>query len=76
MSPDMQAAMLKQLREVLRQTENVGERFATEARRIHHGDAPERPIRGVATQQERQSLAEEGIAVAPIPALLDDDRLQ
>ncbi|GAA0489450.1 MULTISPECIES: DUF1178 family protein [Pigmentiphaga] len=76
MSPDMQAAMLQQLRELLRRTENVGERFATEARRIHHGDAPERPIRGVATQEERQSLAEEGIAVAPIPALLDDDRLQ
>ncbi|MPS26695.1 DUF1178 family protein [Pigmentiphaga sp.] len=76
MSPDMQAAMLQQLREALRQTENVGERFATEARRIHHGDAPERPIRGVATQEERRSLTEEGIAVAPIPALLDDDRLQ
>jgi len=71
-----QAAMLQQLRQVLRQTENVGDRFATEARRIHHGDAPERPIRGVATREERQSLTEEGIAVAAIPALLDDDRLQ
>ncbi|VCU72255.1 hypothetical protein PIGHUM_04354 [Pigmentiphaga humi] len=71
-----QAAALQHLREVLRKTENVGERFAAEARRIHHGDAPERPIRGVATHQEQQSLAEEGIAVAAIPAMLDDDRLQ
>ncbi|OVZ63759.1 hypothetical protein CDO44_03200 [Pigmentiphaga sp. NML080357] len=72
----MQAAMLQHLRQLLRQTENVGERFAAEARRIHHGEAPERPIRGVATHEERQSLAEEGIAVAAIPALLDDERLQ
>ena len=72
----MQAAMLQQLREVLRQTENVGERFAAEARRIHHGEAPERPIRGVATHEEQQSLVEEGIPVAAIPALLDDERLQ
>ncbi|MDX3905695.1 MAG: DUF1178 family protein [Pigmentiphaga sp.] len=72
----MQAKALQHLRQLLRQTENVGERFAAEARAIHHGDAPERPIRGVATPEERKSLAEEGIAVTPIPALLDDDRLQ
>ncbi|MBX6317861.1 DUF1178 family protein [Pigmentiphaga sp.] len=72
----MQAAMLQHLRQLLRQTENVGERFAAEARRIHHGEAPERPIRGVATYEEQQSLVEEGIPVAAIPALLDDERLQ
>jgi hypothetical protein len=74
--PEAQAQVLTHLRQLLRQTENVGERFATEARRIHEGDAPERPIRGVATPQERQELAEDGIAVMPIPDVLDDDRMQ
>lgn len=74
--PQMQAQMLRQLREMVRQTENVGDQFAREARRIHHGDAPERTIRGVASAQERRELVEEGIAVAPIPALLDDEHLQ
>jgi hypothetical protein len=75
-SAAMQAQFLQHLRQVIRNTENVGTQFADEARRIHHGDAPERPIRGVATADERQSLTDEGIAVAPIPALFDDDRLQ
>ena len=74
--PEAQAQVLSQWRQLLRQTENVGERFATEARRIHEGEAPERPIRGVATPQERQELAEDGIAVMPIPDVLDDDRMQ
>ncbi|NYE21944.1 DUF1178 family protein [Pigmentiphaga litoralis] len=75
-SAAVQAQMLQHLRQVIRNTENVGTQFADEARRIHHGDAPERPIRGVATADERQSLTDEGIAVAPIPAMFDDDRLQ
>lgn len=76
MPADVQAELIKQFRNMVRQTENVGDQFADEARRIHHGDAPERAIRGIATPRERQSLAEEGIAVAPIPAMLDDERLQ
>jgi hypothetical protein len=75
-SAALQAQFLQHMRQVIRNTENVGTQFADEARRIHHGDAPERPIRGVASADERQSLTDEGIAVAPIPALLDDDRLQ
>lgn len=72
----MQAELIKQFRHMVKQTENVGDQFADEARRIHHGDAPERAIRGIATPQEQRSLADEGIAVAPIPAMLDDERLQ
>jgi hypothetical protein len=60
----------------VRSTENVGERFAAEARRMHAGEIEERAIRGTATPQERESLAQEGIAVMPIPDFLDDDRLQ
>ncbi len=46
----------------------VGEGFADEARAIHDGDAPDRPIWGEATPQEAKSLAEEGLPVAPLPA--------
>ncbi|MEN9419780.1 MAG: hypothetical protein RI988_3401 [Pseudomonadota bacterium] len=69
---DPQAAWLHAVREVLRQTEDVGERFPEEARRIHFGEARERGIRGVASPEERQALREEGIEVMalPLPAAL------
>ena len=72
----MQAAVLRQIREMIRKTENVGPRFAEEARRIHEGDADERPIRGTATAEERIALSEDGIDVMALPDFLDDDRLQ
>ena len=63
----MQAAWLQMVRRVLAQTEDVGERFADEARRIHHGEAAERGIRGQATPEQTEALLEEGIAVMPLP---------
>ena len=72
----MQAEMLQHVRKVLRETENVGERFAEESRRIHYGESEKRAIRGVATIEECHELAEEGISVVPIPDFFDDDRLQ
>ncbi len=72
----MQAVVMRQVRALLRNTENVGPRFAEEARRIHEGDADERPIRGTATPEERESLAADGIDVMALPDFLDDDRLQ
>jgi hypothetical protein len=48
-------------------TENVGSRFAAEARAIHEGQAPERAIRGEASQKEARALAEDGIPVVPLP---------
>lgn len=47
--------------------EDVGPRFAEEARRIHAEEAPERAIRGQATPQERQALRDEGIEVWALP---------
>ncbi|HEY6239782.1 MAG TPA: DUF1178 family protein [Burkholderiales bacterium] len=52
---------------MLLNTENVGERFPDEARRIHRKEAPQRSIRGVATGEETRELLEEGIAVMPLP---------
>jgi hypothetical protein len=48
-------------------SENVGRDFAREARRIHDGDAPQRPIIGEARWTEARELIEDGIAVAPLP---------
>ncbi len=63
----LQAAWLDLARKIVAQTEDVGTRFAEEARRMHHGEAEERAIRGQATADEAVQLLEEGIAVVPLP---------
>ncbi|MCK9508843.1 MAG: DUF1178 family protein [Pigmentiphaga sp.] len=72
----LQAEAFRQLRAYINASENVGDRFVDEARKIHLGDAPERAIRGTANEEERRSLAEDGIQVAPIPDWLNDEKLQ
>jgi hypothetical protein len=73
----MQALFLKMAREIVANTEDVGERFADEARRIHYKEAPERGIRGVTSKDEADALEEEGIQVMPMPfAKLLKDPLQ
>lgn len=62
----LQALWLQFARQVVANTEDVGGRFATEARRMHHGEIPERAIRGQASSQEASALLEEGIAVLPL----------
>ncbi|WER44870.1 DUF1178 family protein [Cupriavidus sp. WKF15] len=62
----LQAAYLKAVRQVMAQTEDVGDRFAEEARRMHYDEAPERGIRGSASPEEVQALAEEGIETIPL----------
>ncbi|NPT43778.1 DUF1178 family protein [Paraburkholderia sp. 1N] len=64
---EMQARVMRALREVLEKTENVGDRFAEEARRIHYNEAPARNIRGVTTPEDAKALVEEGIEVMPLP---------
>jgi hypothetical protein len=56
--------MRKQVEE---NSEYVGTNFATEARSMHLGDAPERAIFGEAKPEEAKSLIEDGIPVAPLP---------
>lgn len=63
----LQARWLQVVREVIANTEDVGERFADEARRIHYGETAERAIRGQASADERAALREEGIEVHPLP---------
>jgi hypothetical protein len=63
----LQKAWLKMVREVMANTEDVGEKFAEEARKIHYGETEERHIRGQASREETEALIEEGISVLPLP---------
>jgi hypothetical protein len=60
------------IQEIRASSEDVGERFHEEARRIHYGEAEARGIIGQASPVEVKSLIEEGIEIAPLPVLPDD----
>jgi hypothetical protein len=63
----LQSAWMKAVRHVLDHTDDVGERFAEEARKIHYGEIDERAIRGRATPEEARALHDEGIEVMSLP---------
>ena len=63
----LQAALLKMVRHVVANTEDVGNSFPEEARKMHYGEAKQRNIRGHATPEETEELIDEGIAVMPLP---------
>ncbi len=63
---EMASVGLKLIKRILANTDDVGDKFAEEARKIHYGEVDERGIRGKATLDETQSLIEEGIAVMPL----------
>ena len=69
--PDAQTAMqtqwMRAVRHLMDQTEDVGERFPEEARRIHYGEIEQRGIRGQATREAADALREEGIEVFSLP---------
>ena len=64
------AELVAKLREVVRNTENVGRRFPEEARKIHYEEAPARAIRGQASKEESAALEEEGIDFSTLPDFL------
>ena len=65
--PDLQTMWMEAVRHAMANTEDVGERFAEEARRIHYGESDSRGIRGVASAAEREALHDEGIDVLSLP---------
>lgn len=73
---EAQRKLLDEMREISRKVKEnadyVGDRFAEEARKIHHGETEERGIYGEATQQEISSLVEDGVEVMPLPVLTED----
>jgi len=58
---------MKMVKHVIANTEDVGQNFADEARKMHYGESEERHIRGQASMEETQDLLEEGIEVLPLP---------
>lgn len=75
MNPE-QAENIRKIREMVSairaSSEDVGERFAEEARRIHYGESDPRGIVGRASRSEARELVEEGIAFAPLPTFPGD----
>lgn len=65
----LQARWIQAMRHLMANTEDVGERFAQEARAMHQGETDARAIRGQASREETLALLEEGIDVLPLPAL-------
>lgn len=65
---EMVAALHRHVRE---NAEHVGERFAEEALKIHHGETEERAIYGQATPEDARMLHEEGVDFLPLPGLPD-----
>jgi hypothetical protein len=63
----MMAKMMAAQQRMLEKSEDVGGRFASEARAIHEGEADNRLIHGQATIEEAKSLADDGVPVAPLP---------
>lgn len=63
----LQAALLKIVRHVVANTEDVGSSFPEEARKMHYGETEHRNIRGQASPQETEALLDEGISVLPLP---------
>ncbi|HEY1058858.1 MAG TPA: DUF1178 family protein [Limnobacter sp.] len=68
--------MAKQaIQALIRHSEDVGDRFAEEARKIHYDEAPIRAIRGQASPEEFEELRDEGIDIIALPHLPQEDDL-
>ncbi|MDQ6703027.1 MAG: DUF1178 family protein [Pseudomonadota bacterium] len=59
-------------RRIFAKADDVGSRFAVEARKIHNGLVPERPIHGQASIGDARALIEEGVPVLPVPPSPDE----
>ncbi|WP_150428885.1 DUF1178 family protein [Dechloromonas sp. CZR5] len=58
---------------IVANSEDVGQSFAEEARKIYYSEAPERPIRGQASADECEELRNEGIQILSLPAVKEED---
>jgi len=66
---EAEAALAALRRHIEETSDYVGVNFVTEARAIHDGDAPQRPIHGEARADEARKLIEDGVQVALLPFL-------
>jgi hypothetical protein len=64
---------LRELRDhLVKNAENVGQRFPEEARKMHYGETEHRSIYGVASPKDAKALHDEGIEFSPLPVLPDE----
>lgn len=68
----LMAALKEMSRQVRENAENVGDKFAEEARKIHFGETEARGIYGEATPEEARDLIEDGVEFMPLPVFPDD----
>lgn len=67
-------ALYRQLiQTIVSHSEDVGHSFADEARKIHYNKAPQRPIRGQASEDECEALRDEGIQILNLPLPKEED---
>ncbi len=66
---ELEAAIAVLRRQVEENSDYVGLNFAAEARAMHEGAQPERPIHGEARLEDARALLEDGVPVAPLPFL-------
>lgn len=71
--PQVMALYQQLVNTMVSNCEDVGEAFAEEARKIHYSEAPERAIRGHATEEECEALKDEGITVMRLPSIKGED---
>ncbi len=63
-------AMMRAVKEHVEQNfDNVGVKFAEEARKIHYGETEKRNIYGQATREQAQELHDEGVEFGELPGL-------
>lgn len=70
-SHPMEAALKALRKHIETHSEYVGKQFATEARAIHGGEAPDRLIHGEARLDEVRELLEDGVPLTPLPFATD-----
>jgi hypothetical protein len=72
-SPEILMEAMRQLcRHVEKTSDDVGDKFTEEARKIHYGEARERGIYGKADVKQIEELTKEGIETCPLPVLPED----
>lgn len=66
--PDAMMAAMQRLRQYVEERcEDVGDKFADEALKIHRGDGERRGIYGQASEEDCDRLADEGVEIMAVP---------
>lgn len=68
----LREAMIALRNKVTSEAENVGDKFAEEARKIHFKEVAPRGIYGEATREEVAGLVEDGVDFMPLPNLPEE----